>query len=53
MGYIAMVRPSCFSLLVQLMVRAFSRALLRAGSSMAAKMAMMAMTTRSSISVNG
>jgi len=39
-------------LLVQLACRAFSRALANAGKSMAAKMAMMAMTTNSSIRVN-
>ena len=38
-------------LLVQLMVRAFYRALLNAGNSMDANMAMMAMTTNNSINV--
>jgi hypothetical protein len=38
-------------LLVQLIERAFSRALLKAGNSMAAKMAMMAITTSNSMSV--
>ena len=39
-------------LLVQLMARAFSRALESAGSSMEARIAMMAMTTSNSIRVN-
>jgi len=39
-------------LLVQLMARAFSLALDNAGKSMAAKMAIIAITTRSSIKVN-
>ena len=44
--------PICFRLDVQLMLNALSRAFCNAGSSMAAKMAMMAMTTNSSINVN-
>ena len=39
-------------MLVQLMARAFSRALERAGSSMEARIAMIAITTSSSIRVN-
>ena len=46
-----MPRVHCFWLLMQLMARAFARALLRAGSSMAARMAMIAMTTSNSIKV--
>lgn len=42
----------CFLLLRQLIPTAVCLALLKAGSSMAANMAMMAMTTSSSISVN-
>ena len=43
--------PMVFRLFVQEMLLAFSRALLSAGSSMAAKIAMMAMTTSNSINV--
>ena len=42
---------SCFWLLRQAMPRAFARALESAGKSMEARMAMIAMTTRSSIKV--
>jgi multisubunit Na+/H+ antiporter MnhF subunit len=45
-------RPICFRLLTQPIRFAFSLALDSAGSSMAARMAMIAITTRSSISVN-
>jgi hypothetical protein len=41
----------CLRLEVQVMLRAVSRALLRLGSSRLARIAMMAITTRSSISV--
>src|ERR1039458_10143764 len=44
-------RPSCLLLLMQLMATARPLALLNAGSSMAARMAMMAMTTSNSIKV--
>ena len=44
-------RPTCLQLLVQEMACAFSRALLKAGSSIAASMAMIAITTSSSIRV--
>lgn len=44
--------PICLELLMQVVVRALSRALLKAGSSMAASMAMIAITIKSSISVN-
>ena len=47
----AMARVHCFMLEVQEMARAFSRAFDSAGSSIAARMAMMAITTSSSISV--
>lgn len=43
---------SCFKLLRQFNARALSLALLKAGKSIAARMAMMAMTTSSSIKVN-
>src|SRR2546423_1417675 len=45
-------RASCFWLLKQLAVLALSLARLSAGSSMDAKIAMMAMTTNNSMSVN-
>ncbi len=44
--------PICFRLPIQVVRRAFSRAAASAGNSMAARTAMMAMTTSSSISVN-
>jgi hypothetical protein len=44
-------KACCLQLLVQEIWRAFSLALLRAGSNMAARMAMMAMTTKSSMRV--
>ena len=44
--------PICLELLMQVVVRALSRALFKAGSSMAASMAMIAITIKSSISVN-
>src|SRR5258706_104735 len=50
--YMITARPICFSLLTQLIASALSFALLNAGSSMAARMAMMAMTTSNSIRVN-
>ena len=43
---------NCFMLLAQEVRRAASRARLRAGSSIAAKIAMMAITTSNSMSVN-
>ena len=46
------LRPSCFMLDWQLARRALSLARAKAGNKMAAKMAMMAMTTKSSINVN-
>lgn len=51
-AYIIRAMPRCFKLLVQDIARAFSRALLKAGNSMAAKMAIIAMTTNNSINVN-
>src|SRR5262245_46133065 len=50
--YITQPRINCFSLLRQAAPVAFSLALERAGKSMLARIAMTAMTTRSSISVN-
>ena len=44
--------PICFRQDVQEIWRAFSRAFANAGSSMAARIAMIAMTTSSSIRVN-
>ena len=44
--------PICFMLLAHAEALAVSRALLKAGSSMAAKIAIIAITTSSSISVN-
>src|ERR1039458_257199 len=49
--YMITASPICFSLLKQLIASALSFALLSAGSSMAARMAMMAMTTSNSIRV--
>ena len=49
------MRPAkliCLTLLVQLMVRAFSRAFASAGSSIVANIAMIAITTSGSIKVN-
>ena len=51
-AYMAQPRPNCFSLFVQEMALAFSRALLNAGRSIAAKIAMIAITTSNSIRVN-
>jgi len=45
-------KPSCFTLLAHLMRMAFTLARDNAGSSSAARMAIMAMTTSSSIKVN-
>src|ERR1043165_6602095 len=50
--YKAEAIPICLWLLKQLMALAFSFALLKAGSNIAARIAMIAMTTSSSISVN-
>src|ERR1039458_2370300 len=50
--YCVQARPSCLLLLVQLACRAFSRALANTGNRIAARIAMMAMTTSNSISVN-
>src|SRR6266550_2004241 len=47
-----MPRPICFRLLAQLMRKARSLAFDNAGNNIAARMAMMAMTTSSSINVN-
>jgi hypothetical protein len=44
--------PSSFRLLVQVVLCAWSLALAKAGNSIAARIAMMAITTKSSISVN-
>ena len=44
--------PICLRLFMQVVERAFSRAWFNAGSSMAASIAMIAITTRSSINVN-
>src|ERR1039457_1626866 len=49
--YMAVATPICLWLLRQLMALAFSLALLKAGKSIAARMAMMAITTNSSIRV--
>src|ERR1035437_1177686 len=49
--YMAVAMPICLWLLRQLMALAFSLALLKAGKSIAARMAMMAITTNSSIRV--
>jgi hypothetical protein len=46
-----MPSPICFRLLWQLARRAFSRARAKTGNKIAARMAMMAMTTKSSINV--
>src|SRR6478672_8269684 len=46
-----MPNPICFKLLWQLARRAFSRALANTGNRIAARMAIMAMTTKSSIRV--
>ena len=43
---------TCFWLLMQVVVRAFSRALANTGNRMAARIAMIAITTSSSMSVN-
>jgi len=51
LAYILNTRPNCFRLFWQLARRAASRARARAGSNMAAKIPMIAMTTKSSISV--
>src|SRR5258706_5879977 len=50
--YIFSARPTCLRLDVQLVCRAFSRAWAKTGKRMAARIAIMAMTTSSSISVN-
>ncbi len=49
--YMVLARASCFRLLVQLDCCAFAFALANAGKSIAARMAMMAMTTSNSIRV--
>ena len=48
----AMIVPTCFWLEMQLMARAAVLALCKAGRSRPARIAMMAITTRSSIRVN-
>jgi hypothetical protein len=50
-AYMTMPRVNCLTLDTHLIWCAFSLALAKAGSSMAARMAMMAMTTKSSIKV--
>src|ERR1700753_1704925 len=50
--YMTQQMPICLRLLRQLVVTAFALARLNAGSNMAARMAMIAMTTSSSIRVN-
>src|ERR1022692_1666742 len=50
-AYIRSARPICLRLFMQLARLAFSLAVASAGNSIAARMAMMAMTTRSSIKV--
>src|SRR5882724_12944813 len=52
LAYMVTAIPICFVLLRQLAARALSLALLNAGNNIAARMAMMAMTTSSSINVN-
>ena len=51
-AYIMNPRPNCFVLFKQAVARALSFALLNAGSNIAARMAMMAITTNNSIKVN-
>src|SRR5665213_1844080 len=51
-AYMIQPRPSCFILLIHWMPCAFCLALDKAGSSIAARIAMMAMTTSNSIKVN-
>src|SRR5260370_9465525 len=50
--YMLQARASCFSLLKQEAINAFCLALARAGSSIAARMAMIATTTSNSMRVN-
>src|SRR5512146_383658 len=50
-AYILKANPHCFMLFMQVIACALDLALERAGSSIAARMAMMAMTTSSSMSV--
>src|ERR1051325_7762569 len=49
--YIEIARPVCLKLLVQEILRAFSRASANTGNSIAARMAIIAITTSRSISV--
>src|ERR1035437_10399784 len=51
-AYIAIARPTCLRLLRQFACTAFCLALANAGNNSAARMAMMAMTTSSSMRVN-
>src|SRR6516164_4063601 len=51
-AYMTQARPSCLLLFMQEAATALVLARFNAGNSMAARMAMMAMTTSSSISVN-
>ena len=51
-AYMISSEPHCFKLPAQDAERAFSLALFKAGSSIAARMAMIAITTKSSIRVN-
>jgi hypothetical protein len=50
-AYIVTAKPICFVLLIQAIAFALSFALLNAGSNMAARIAIIAITTSSSISV--
>src|SRR3954465_5570003 len=50
-AYMCRLRPSCFSLFMQVTRIALSFAFASAGNSIAARMAMMAITTNNSISV--
>ena len=51
MLYKVVPKPICFKLLIQPIALAFSLALFKAGSNIAAKMAIIAMTTKSSMRV--
>lgn len=50
--YIIAANPICFKLLKQLALRAFSLARAKTGNRIAANIAILAMTTKSSINVN-
>src|SRR5262252_2138636 len=51
-AYILIARPHCFKLLAHCALTAAALALLKAGSNIAARIAIIAMTTSSSIKVN-